>query len=216
MGPGSRRPFFWRYSLLACAVALLSGCGSAKDSAADAGRAAQPPAAVTTDAEVLAKKLLGSDARVLFSGDLAHNGHRQILMVNPTSPASGDSAAGIGFHRAAVLQQDGAKWDEVLRCDEYLKNPAGFLRGTPRQPVSGWTLQLKPAAGNGRRELLFTPLPEGSETIRVAWNPIVNRYQSFLNTAANTGVTQGSPGGTMEQGFLEEMPIIETPTSELR
>jgi len=197
--------------LLACALALLAGCGSVNHSATvEADDPAQAVARATApEADAVAKKLLGPDAKVLFSGDLAHNGHQQILVMNPTSPPSGDIGTGVAFHRAAVLERQGARWNEVLLCDEYLKNPAGFLSGTPRQPVAGWKVQLRPAAANTGRELRFTPLAGGGEAIQVAWNPKVNRYQSFVTSGGASGVT-------MEQDFLEEMPIIETPTSELR
>lgn len=198
---------------------LLVGCSAAKDSVAGlAGTAeGQAPAGQvapgTAEADAVAKKLLGSDAKVLFHGDLAHNKHTQILAVNPISPDSGNLLSGVEFRRAAVLQQNGASWNEVLLCDEYLKNPDGFLRGTPKQAVTGWSLRLGPATKNGGRELRFAPLGEGGETIHVAWNPKVNRYQSFL---AN-GITKDSAsGGKIVQGFLEEMPTIDTPTSELR
>jgi hypothetical protein len=196
------------------ALVLLSGCGAVKDSSVGpAGAAAGQAASGEAEAVAVAKKLLGSDAKVLFRGDLAHNRHTQILAVNPISPDSGDFISGVGFRRAAVLQQNGAMWNEVLLCDEYLKNPDGFLRGTPKQAVTGWNLQAGPVSGNDARELRFTPLGDGGATIHVAWNPRVNRYQSFV---ANGISADGASGGKIEQGFLEEMPTIETPTSELR
>ncbi len=101
----------------------------------------------------------------------------------------------------------------VVLFDEYLKNPDGFLRGTPKQAVTGWNLQVGPASGNGARELRFTPLGEGGATIHVAWNPRVNRYQSFV---ANGISADGASGGKMEQGFLEEMPAWRRLHPELR
>ena len=76
----------------------------------------------------VATTALGRSARVVAFGDLAHNGKRQILVASRRNGRHRGMTWG-ALPRAAVIEQAGAKWVEVLRCDEYLKNPNGYLRG---------------------------------------------------------------------------------------
>lgn len=153
----------------------------------------------------MAEQLLGSGAEVLASGDLAGNGRRQVLVVNRSAPKQ-RMASGVVFSRAAVLEQRGSKWDEVLLCDEYLKNPKGFLGGAPLVQVTAWRLQFGSRTPGGRvGEFDFTPLqPDGTgrlPAIIVRWNPKADRYQSFDSVTGQ---------------FLNEMMSLEPPRSELR
>jgi hypothetical protein len=154
----------------------------------------------------VAAAALGPDARVIFFGDLARNGRQQVLAASGTA-ASSNIQRGVGFTRAAVLEQVGTKWVEVLRCDEYLKNPSGYLIGTPREPVTSWRLEFGANSGDYRQDLLFTPRePSGASsrtmsTVSVRWNPSANRYQSVDPESGH---------------FLAEVSSLETPVVPLR
>ena len=82
-----------------------------------------------------------------------------------------------------MLEQAGAKWAEVLRCDEYLKNPNGYLGGTPLEPVTGWRLELSKQSGNRESENCCShrcKIPEHRLRPRSpsAGTRPLNRYQS--------------------------------------
>lgn len=182
---------------LACALTQCAGGG-----APDANVNQRAPEA---GVQAMAEKLFGPKVRVLLTGDLAHNGRYQVLVLDPRAASAGVSASSVAFWRAAILQKENTGWREVLRCDEYLKNSSGYLRGTPRAPVTGWQLQVSAPDDKRGRELSFTPL-QGQDivpvpAIQVRWNPKVDRYQSF-DVASKT--------------FLGELPLLETPASELR
>jgi hypothetical protein len=181
----------------------IAGCGSPESSLPKAKSAAIP--ALPPELDGAAQKLMGPNVRVLLSGDLAHNGRRQILLLDPGPGAVAGSASGVAFWRAAVLEKQDNGWAEVLRCDEYLKNSSGYLRGTPREPVSGWQLQVGSENKKWGQELSFTPLQVQSNepvpTIQVRWNANVRRYQSVDATT---------------QQFLAELPLLEAPATELK
>jgi len=164
----------------------------------------------------MAETALGKQAEVLARGDLARNGLEQILAVNRNSSLPDDSAgtakhSGIPIIRAVVLQNVNGKWSEVLRCDEYLKNPTGYLGGSPPGRVTGWRLQYAPDTKQGL-ELKFTPAEADSEkqisisdgaasqSLVVRWNAGVKRYQSMDRA---------------QERFLNEVPTLETPPSIL-
>jgi len=181
--------------LMACALALLGGC---KAPGISATGEPDPPLAITAELRSLAEIALGPTAEIFSVGDLAGNGHQQAVIMNRLPVAS---RTAIGFSRAAILQEDGAKWIEVLRCDEYLKNPKGYLGSTR---VTGWQLQI-PTVSAQRAPLMlyFKPLKtDGAKpaaVIPVAWNPKAGRYQVF------------------EDGrFMNEIATLETPVLELR
>jgi hypothetical protein len=167
--------------------------------------AAPAPAApvIPADVQAAADASLGSDTDVLVFGDLARNGHRQVLAVNRVKGNQQMAAAGTLVSRVAVIENEGVAWKEVFRCDEHLKNTEGFLGGTPLSPVNGWRLQYEQDARKGL-QMYFTPIakPAGGyiQTIGVRWNPQVKRYQSLDRT--------------YEQ-FLGEVPTLETPQSQL-
>jgi hypothetical protein len=172
--------------------------------------AAPQPAepAVPPEIAAVAAATLGRGAEVVAFGDLAHNGRQQVLVANRAAgadPVAKGAEPGLRFTRAAVFEQAGTKWSEVLRCDEYLKNPNGYLGGIPLVPVAGWRLEFSKQSGDQERELLFTPLRDSGgasmSTVAVRWNPAANRYQSVDSKSG---------------GFFAEVPSLETPVSPLR
>ena len=156
----------------------------------------------------VAATVLGRGAEVVAFGDLAHNGRQQVLVANRTGvadPLAKGAEPGVRFTRAAVLERTGAEWAEVLRCDEYLKNPNGYLGGIPLEPVTSWRLEFSGQSHDQERELLFTPLQKSGttsiSTVAVRWNPAANRYQSVDSHNGH---------------FFDEVPSLETPVSPLR
>lgn len=155
-------------------------------------------------------------------GDLAQNGHLQLLIVDRASNAensapNSSSQSPMLVTRAAIVERDGDKWVKLLRCDEHLANPNGYLQGTPINPVTGWKLKFE---FTGRRGLnmLFTPVngpsrqdqaSNGAESgsrpvevpVDVQWNKKVKRYQS-LDAAGNV--------------FLDETQALEIQHSVLK
>ena len=188
-------------TMLFCALALLAACSR---SAPPKSAEAPPPPAIPQEIAGVAQTLLGSDAEVIVFGDLARTGRQQVLAVNrlPKTPAG--TAPGILVTRAVVAENDRGKWKELFRCDEHLKNPSGFLGGTPLAAVRGWRLQYEQNAEKGLL-LFFTPLeqPRGAHipTIGVRWNPKVKRYQSLDRNFEH---------------FLGELPALERVNSRLR
>jgi hypothetical protein len=180
--------------LVACTVALLGGCKAPGISAK--GESSAPPA-VPAEVQSLGEMALGPTAEVFSFGDLAGNGHQQAVIMNRLPEASHTA---ISFSRAAILQKDEAKWVEVLRCDEYLKNPKGFLESNR---VTGWQLQIPTSAHGAPAMLYFKPLKtdgaKPASTIPVGWNPKVGRYQVIA-------------GGR----FIDEIATLETPVLRLR
>jgi hypothetical protein len=151
-----------------------------------------------------ARALLGSDAQVLLFGDLAKNGQEQILAANvvPNTPKS--TVAGTVVTRAIIAESNEGKWIELMRADEHLKNPKGYLGLTPLVAVGGWKLQYENSPRSGM-SLYFTPIKAGSNEktlpIAVRWNPATKRYQSMDLTYEH---------------FLSEAPSLENPRSMLR
>jgi hypothetical protein len=178
----------------------LSGCGPAPKPAEQAAKKPAEPA-VPQEMQDAAIKLLGSDGQVLLFGDFAKNGKDQVLVINalPNTPKS--TVAGTVITRAVIVEKEKDHWEELFRCDEYLKNPKGFLGMTPVQAVSGWKLQYEnsPEAG---MTLYFTPIRTGETEktlpICVKWNPATKRYQSMDRSY---------------QKFLLESTSLEAPRS---
>jgi hypothetical protein len=178
----------------------LSSCGPPPKPAEQAEKKPAEPA-VPQEMQDAAIKLLGSDGQVLLYGDLAKNGKDQVLIINalPNTPKS--TVAGTVVTRAVIVQKEKDHWEELFRCDEYLKNPKGFLGMTPVQAVSGWKLQYEnsPEAG---MTLYFTPIRTGETEktlpICVKWNPATKRYQSMDRSY---------------QKFLLESTSLEAPRS---
>ncbi len=152
----------------------------------------------------MAEAALGMQAEVVAHGDLARNGSEQLLVVNQFQQAArGNMVAGdparILVTRATIIQKDSGKWTEVLRCDEHLKNPIGYLGGSPAAPVTGWKLEIAQDTQQGL-EMKFTPAGEG-QTIAVRWSTKTKRYQSLDQS---------------NERYLSEAPTLATPQSVLR
>lgn len=165
----------------------------------------KPPApAIPAEITSVAETLLGSQAEVLVYGDLAKTGKQQFLTINRMPKPPVGVAPGILFTRLVIAENDQGKWKEVLRCDEHLKNPKGFLGLTPLTPVTGWRLQYEQDAVKGL-QLYFTPLQSvaGSHVshIGVRWNAATKKYQSLDRSYQN---------------FLNEVPALETLPSRLK
>ena len=173
---------------------------------ASPGAAPTTPAAppVPDDVQKAAETSLGSETEVLLYGDLAKNGSRQILAVNRAKSTPQMTLPGTVITRGVILQSVGGTWKEILRCDEHLENPKGFLGGTPLAPVNGWRMQAEQDPDKGLL-LYFTPLqaPKGGYAVpvEVRWNAKAKRYQSMDRTFEN---------------FLGELPALETPESQVR
>ena len=226
-------PWLFEYRVLArlqvfvllSAVSLACACGKsgkapgenqANGSSTPAEDASQTSSSrtgpVSTDIQAAAALLLGSNAEVLAFGNLARNGHAQALVVNRalTSQSRAGEAAPSGtqvvpFTRASVIERDGTRWIEVLRCDEHLTNSKGFLAGAPLAPVTGWLVQWSQQEDGSVQAMYFTPGRAPGEVspapIAVRWNPSVKRYQSVDRT---------------NNQFLSELALLETPTSILK
>jgi hypothetical protein len=198
---------------LGAAAVLLAGCSSAKPSPTANERAnADAAAKESAEAQSMAEAALGKQAEILERGDLSGNGSDEILVVNRIVDAhrSAPNSAAILVRRAAVLENRDGKWSEVLRCDEHLKNPNGYLAGTPAARVSGWQLEYRPDARQGL-QMTFTPVDSdaaapGSNAspakgFVVRWNKAAKRYQSLDQS---------------HERFLNEVPTLETPMSILK
>src|ERR1700688_3871919 len=114
----------------------LAGCQTAQQQVPAEVKAAEEHAdAQDKEARGVAEASLGKDAEVLAHGNLAQKGLEQVLAVNgfatkaPPNPG-GATSSPILFTRAAVLEKNDGKLSQVLLCDEHLKNPYGYLRGS--------------------------------------------------------------------------------------
>jgi hypothetical protein len=191
-------------ALALCAASLLGGCGAEppKPTVQAETKPAEP--AIPEEIQSAAKALLGSESQVLAFGDLAKNGQQQFLAANVVPKTPTNNLPGTIITRAVVVENSGGKWTEVLRCDEHLKNPKGYLGLSPWSPITGWRLQYEQTEDKGL-ELYFTPLKGTTDThvlpIGVRWNSATKRYQSLDRTYEH---------------FLLETPNLEAPRSSLR
>ncbi len=190
--------------LTLCALALLAACGSAPPTKTAETPAKPAPPPVPPDIMSLAENVLGREAEVLVFGDLARTGNQQALVIDRLPKTPPGAAPGTLVKRAVIVENDAGKWIEIFRCDEHLKNPNGFLGGTPLAPVTGWRLQHEQSPQKGLL-LYFRPLEMAGSShppvIGVGWNPKVKRYQSLDRN--------------FEQ-FLGELPSLERYNSKLR
>lgn len=202
---------------IVAAMLLLAGCQSSP-LADPAKENANPGAAgVADEIRRVADEALGKQAEIVLRGDLARNGLEQVLAVNrfardSRSDAVPQNSQVIFVTQAVILEKSNGKWSEILRCDEHLKNPNGYLGGSPEARVTGWRLEYRTDARQGL-ELKFTPASseageEGTgtgepvgHTVDVRWNARAKRYQSLDSS---------------HEGYLSEAPTIETPHSILR
>ncbi len=158
---------------------LAAGCAESAQSR-ESQRKAVEAATKTAEYRAAARSALGRESEVILSGDLARNGHIQLLVVEPLPKTPQNAAAGtMMVSRAAILEQDGTDWREIFLADEQLKNTEGFLGGTPRDAVNAWKLDYQqPATG---LTMFFTPLDQGGgqSSIEVRWNTKESVYQSL-------------------------------------
>lgn len=179
----------------------LAGCSS-PEPVKEAAKPAEP--AIPPEIQTVAETALGSEVTVLRHGDLAKTGATHVLAANLLKATPQGVAPGTLFTRLVILAQEGDKWVQVFRCDEYLKNTKGFLGGTPLAPIDGWRLQHEMSEEKGLT-LYFTPIRmPTSGTVRpigVRWNAKAKRYQSLDRNYEN---------------FLGEVGALEKPESVLR
>jgi len=185
------------------ALAMLAACSQpAPPKPAEPAKPAAP--AIPAEIQGVAESVLGTGAEVLVFGDLARTGTQQVLAINRLPKTPTGAAPGTLLTRAVIAENNGGKWKEVFRCDEHLKNPNGFLGGTPITPITGWRLQQEQSPEKGL-VMYFTPLEMAGEshvpTVGVRWNPKVKRYQSLDRS--------------FEQ-FLTEVPTLERINSRLK
>jgi hypothetical protein len=183
-----RKDFAQNIGIVALAAAVFGalgmGCGTEAPKPTSEPTAQAKPAepVIPDDIQDAAKHFLGSDAQVLLVGDLARNGKRQFLAANVVPKTPKNNMPGTVVTRAIVAQDDDGKWTELLRVDEHLKNPKGYLGLTPLDSINGWRLQYEQNPEKGL-QLYFTPLKVNGDThvlpIGVRWNPATNRYQSL-------------------------------------
>ncbi len=190
---------------LALLTILCTSCSSSTSSPEKTQSAPAPAAPQTPpDIQAAAESDLGSGVEVLVFGDLAKNSRTQALLINRLNVTPQGMVPGILVSRAAIIENDGGQWKEILRCDEHLKNTNGYLGGTPLAGVGSWRLQFEQHEDKGL-QLYFTPLekPVGGnlQTLGIRWNPQVKRYQSLDRNYEH---------------FLGELPALETPQSQVR
>jgi hypothetical protein len=198
---------------------MLCGCQSAPRTSSAELEAAAKRAEAADEVRRVAESSLGKQSEMLAEGDLARNGREQLFVVNrftgAAPPDKGDPrSAPMLITRAVVLEKNGEQWSEVLRCDEHLKNPRGYLGGSPAGRVNGWRLEYRQDSQTGL-ELRLTPAErldadevstsehsrQKNPTFEVRWNPSVKRYQTF---------------DASHERYLSEIPSLETPQSTLR
>jgi hypothetical protein len=195
--------------IAACVAIFVSACGGSGASNSEKAPPAQPAApaepekpaapAIPPEIEQVAENTLGSETEVLVYGDLALTGKQQILMINRLKKTPEGKTPGTLLSRAAIVENDGGKWKQVLLCDQHLKNTKGFLAATPVADVPTWRLQYEQHEDKGL-VMYFTPLdkPAGGylQTIGIRWNKKVGRYQSLDRNYEN---------------FLGETPSLDVP-----
>jgi hypothetical protein len=197
--------------LIGATTFFLAGCKPAQQVAPPESEGATSVATANTENQQVAETVLGKQAEIVSHGDLALNGSEQLLVVNRFGKGDAGPGSPIFLTRAVIVEKSNDRWAEVLRCDDHLKNPRGYLGGSPVSPVTGWRLELKQDTDQGL-ELRFTPAASiqetssgaamtGSRTITVRWNKKAKRYQSLDQS---------------HREYLGDVPTLETPQSILK
>jgi len=195
-------PAIW---LAAALLVLVGGCGSSPPSPSAQQEQAKPAGpAIPPEIQDAADKLLGSETQVLLFGDLAKTGKQEFLAANIVPKTPKNDIVGTIVTRAVIAEKEGDSWDEIFRCDEYLKNKNGYLGLTPIEPITGWRLQYEQDPKKGLM-LYLTPVKGTADAhvlpIGVEWNPEAKRYQSLDRTYEH---------------FLSESPNLSNVRSMLR
>jgi hypothetical protein len=196
---GTHRPLL----LSATLILALSFAGCNQDAAnEDPNQAPAEPASSITPADIqsVADAALGTGAHVVAFGNLGGTGTQQVLAVNPLhSGAAAANGPDVIISRAVIVDHQADGWKEIFRCDESLKNPAGYLPGLRRPASAGWRLKLVTGGADGST-LYLTPLSQPGtgpqDMIGVRWNPGLKRYESL---------------DSHFRAFLHEEPTLETP-----
>jgi hypothetical protein len=189
--------------LLAATLALalsLGACNQDADNENPNQAPAEPASSITPpDIQSVADAALGTGAHVVAFGNLGATGTQQVLAVNPLHPGEGTSGPDLIITRAVIVDHMPGGWKEIFRCDESLKNPAGYLPGLRHPASAGWRLKLATGGADGAT-LYLTPLSQPGtgpqDMIGVRWNPGVKRYESL---------------DSHFRAFLHEEPSMETP-----
>jgi hypothetical protein len=195
------------------------GCQTGEQQTPAELKAVADRAIAEDETRAVAEAALGKGAKVLAHGELALNGLEQVLVVNPFSTGAGANSEAansspIFITRAAVLEKENGKWSQILVCDEHLKNPYGYLRGSLAPRDTGWRLEFTQDLKKGL-EMKFTPVDRfdaihengdqnsGQKSLRfdVRWNQSAKRYQSFDEP---------------HERYVSEVPTLETPQSILK
>jgi len=206
----SQRGIAAMLAAILCA-SLAAGCDSAPQPAAPATAANPAEPAVPDTVVATAKAAYGTDAEVLAYGDFWSAGGQQALVVRrlaatavpggapapaAASPQSPETTADV-IH-VSILVRDGSNWKEAFSADEHLKNRRGYLAGSPAAPVPAWRLGYEKTEEKGFL-LSFTPLnlSPGSKqsTVRVAWNPKLQEYDSLDASGTQFQAIRSTPGG---------------------
>jgi len=197
----------------------VTGCQTAPPQPTAAEKIVAEGDKLADEAHGVAEASMGKQSEILAQGDLALDGHEQLLVVNriasamPTREQS-TNASPVLVRRAAILEKNDGKWSQILLCDEHLKNTNGYLGGLPKARIEGWRLAFSESATQGL-EMNFTPLNdvgtknasaedalEGKQTTFVVrWNKNLKRYQSFDKS---------------HERYLGEVPALEAPESILK
>lgn len=186
---------------------VMAGCGQEAPPPAKPAaevKPATPP--VPQDVQDAADALLGHETTVLLVGDLAKTGKQQFLAANVVPKSPKNSLPGTIVTRVVMAESQNGKWQEILRCDDHLKNAKGFMGLTPLTSVNGWRLDYEQDPEKGL-SLYFTPLKNTGALenhalpIGVRWNPAAKRYQSLDRNYEH---------------FLNESPTLDTARSNLR
>ncbi|HET9399398.1 MAG TPA: hypothetical protein VFO34_00475 [Candidatus Acidoferrales bacterium] len=187
-----------------CTFALLAACGGQNNPSGNSQPKPTQPA-VPQDIQDAGIGVLGTSAEVLAYGDLAKTGAQQVLVINRLHKAGLEAVNGALLTRLAIIEKDDDKWKEVFLCDEHLKNPKGFLGGTPTVSVPVWRLQFEQNTDQGLL-LFLVPYDQQNTTshptpVEVRFNTKAGLYEALDRTY---------------QHFQGENPMLEQPQRDLR
>ncbi len=184
--------------LVSVGILLFAAACSRAPSGATDPRPAHSASADRAVYKSEARRALGDGSEVILFGDLAHNGHIQLFIVNRLPRTQSQPPGTLVVSRAAILEKEDDSWHEIFLADDHLKNEQGFLAGEPLDSVGAWRLRY--VQGRGALTMYFTPLQQsaqtGPATIEVRWNPQTSRYQAFDRQSGRFLAADPNPGGT--------------------